>query len=154
MVMSGTPKPDEELTRGELIFAKLLGPGQYRAMSTEQRGCFNRGVFKMANEQRDEDITDDMIQDYYELVVRHLAPGPLQAALNVALTQTQLDDLTPRQAAMFRDGIARMLDEYGEDHITPAMIQGRYELITEHLWTREFEESLAEAKRIRPDLFS
>jgi len=60
--------------------------------------------------------------------------------LREALTPQQLQNLAPTQRKVLLDGIARHVDKHGKENVTPAMIQGQYELVTEHLLPGDLEE--------------
>ncbi len=63
---------------------------------------------------------------------------PLVDAMNLALSEEQKSQLTEAQKKLFINRVGLLVDEYGEG-VTPEMIQGVYELVTEHILPKGLE---------------
>jgi len=68
----------------------------------------------------------------------------LKAKLGQALSNEQLKSLSSRQIQLFENRLALMLDKYQDDEITPEMIQGHYEIVTEVTMPSWMEQGMAD----------
>jgi hypothetical protein len=78
----------------------------------------------------------------------------LVTKINVALTECQLQDLSPRQLQLFENRLARMLDKYQDDEITPDMVLGHYELVTEYTMPSWLEQGMAAERKREQEMLS
>ena len=56
-----------------------------------------------------------------------------EEAMSQALSDEQLSSLTDAQASLLTNRVGLLLDRHGEMGVTPEMIEGAFEIVTEHL---------------------
>lgn len=69
----------------------------------------------------------------------------LVAKMQEALTLEQLEALSERQEQLFEARLGRLMNQYPDDQITPLMILGQYEIVTEHTMPSWMERGMSEA---------